>query len=115
MRVLRYGAAVCALLSAPAFPVLAEDVACRFKADTDRTEVTIVYKGEPRWRGTLDKNQVQTVPIPEGPFTVHSKVFNPNLQTQGAVRTDAHTKMCRDDVALSVPLFPDEVGLTHPK
>lgn len=86
---------------------LAEDVACRFKADTDRTDVTIVAKGEPRWSGTIEKNETRTISIPEGPFTIHSKVYNPNLNTQGDVRTDAHTKMCREQVALSVPLFPE--------
>jgi hypothetical protein len=115
MHALRYAAGLCTVLLAPVSTALAEDVHCRFKAETDRTEVTIVYKGEPRWTGTIEKGRVATVSIPEGPFIVHSKVFNPNLQTQGDVRTDAHTNMCGKEVALSVPLFPDEVGHGQPQ
>lgn len=99
------------LLSALVSPVLAAEVSCRFKAETERTDVTIVSQGQRRWSGTVEKDKIATVSIPEGAFTVHSKVFNPNLQTKGDIRTEAHTKMCRDDVALSVPLFPDDI---HP-
>jgi len=86
---------------------VAADVPCRFKAETERTEVTIVANGKTWWKGTLDKQETKTVAIPDGPFTVLSRVYNPNLQTHGDVRAEAHTRMCREQVALSVPLFSD--------
>jgi hypothetical protein len=87
----------------------AGDVSCRFKAETDRTEIAVVWDGHTGWSGTIDKGDSKEVQIREGPFTVLSKVYNPNLKTKEDVRTQAHTQMCRDQVALSVPLFPDSL------
>ena len=55
----------------------------------------------------MDKAQTKTISVPEGPFTVISKVYNQNLKAQEDVRTEAHTRQCRNDAALAVPLFQD--------
>ncbi len=82
-----------------------KEVPCQLEATMDRTEVNILSNGKTHWSGAIEKNETKTVLIPEGPFTVVSKVYNPNLKTQEDIRTDAHTRMCREQVALSVPLF----------
>lgn len=55
--------------------------------------------------GTIDKLQTKTISIPEGPFTVISKSYNPNLKMTEDVRTETHTRQCLEHVALAVPLF----------
>ena len=85
----------------------ASEISCRFKAATDRTEIDVVANGKTLWTGPIEKSQTKTVSIPEGPFTVISKVYNENLKTQGDVRAESHTRQCRDNAVLSVPLFQD--------
>jgi hypothetical protein len=86
---------------------LASDVPCQFKATNDTTEVHVVANGKTLWTGSIEKLQTTTLSIPEGPFTVISKVYNENLKTTGDVRTDTHTRQCRDNAVLAVPLFQD--------
>jgi hypothetical protein len=86
---------------------LASDVPCQFKATSDRTEIHVVANGKTLWAGPIEKLQTKTVSIPEGPFTVISKVYNENLKTMGDVRTETHTRQCRDNAVLAVPLFQD--------
>lgn len=85
----------------------ASEVSCQFKAATDTTEIHVVANGKTLWEGPIEKSQTKTVSIPEGPFTVISKVYNENLKTQGDVRAESHTRQCRDNAVLSVPLFQD--------
>jgi hypothetical protein len=85
----------------------ASDVSCQFKAATDKTEIDVVANGKTLWTGSIEKSHTQTVSIPEGPFTVISKVYNENLKTKGDVRADSHTRQCRNNAVLSVPLFED--------
>jgi hypothetical protein len=94
---------------AGAWPVaaLATDVSCQFKAATDTTEIQVVANGKTLWTGPIEKSQTKMVSIPEGPFTVISKVYNENLKTKGDVRAESHTRQCRDNAVLSVPLFQD--------
>lgn len=87
--------------------VEASEVSCQFKAATDTTEIHVVANGKTLWAGPIEKSQTKTVSIPEGPFTVISKVYNENLKTQGDVRAESHTRQCRDNAVLSVPLFQD--------
>jgi hypothetical protein len=108
MRVRSQAVTIAVLLSAgTAGTAFADEVSCRFKAETDRAELTIVWDGKTGWSGTIERGDSQTVSIREGPFTVLSKVYNPNLKTKEDVRTQAHTRMCREQTALSVPLFPE--------
>ena len=86
---------------------LAGDVPCQFKATNDTTEIHVVANGKTVWTGPIEKLQTKTISIPEGPFTVTSKVYNENLKTTGDVRTDTHTRQCRDNAVLAVPLFQD--------
>jgi hypothetical protein len=83
------------------------DVPCRFKSLTEPVHISVLSNGTSLWTGTIEKDNPQSVDIPEGPFTVISKVYNPNLQTTGDVRAEAHTRMCREKGALPVPLFAD--------
>ena len=102
-------AALFILAAGAAGTAFAEEVSCRFKAETDRTEIAVVWDGHTGWSGTIDKGGSKEIAIREGPFTVLSKVYNPNLKTKEDIRTQAHTRMCREQVALSVPLFPDSL------
>jgi hypothetical protein len=86
---------------------LASDVPCQFKATTDTTEIHVIANGKTLWTGPIEKLQTKTVSIPEGPFTVISKVYNENLKTAEDIRTDTHTRQCRDNTVLTVPLFQD--------
>ena len=86
---------------------LASDVSCQFKATSDTTEIHVVANGKMLWAGPIEKLQTKTISIPEGPFTVISKVYNENLKTMEDVRTDTHTRQCQDNAVLAVPLFPD--------
>ena len=86
--------------------VFAGDVPCRFKA-TESTEVHVVADGKTLWAGPIEKTQTQTVSVPEGPFTVISKVYNQNLKAKEDVRAQMHTRQCREGDALQVPLFQD--------
>jgi hypothetical protein len=88
-------------------PALASDVACQFKAATDTTEIQVVANGKTLWTGPIEKSKTKTVSIPEGPFTVISKVYNENLKTKGDVRAESHTRQCRDNAVVNVPLFED--------
>jgi hypothetical protein len=63
-------------LSASAY---AADVSCQFKAQ-DQVDVTILIGEKTIWAGTLAKAETKTVTIPEGAFTVMSKVYNPNIE-----------------------------------
>lgn len=82
-----------------------QEVPCRLEAKTDRTEVDILSNGQTHWSGAIERHETKTILIPEGTFTVVSKIYNPNLKTEEDIRADAHTSMCRRQVALSVPLF----------
>jgi len=84
----------------------AGDVACRFKA-TETTEIHVLADGKTLWAGSIEQQQTKTVSVPEGPFTVISKVYNQNLKAKEDVRAEAHTRQCRDAAALAVPLFQD--------
>ena len=84
--------------------LFAADVQCRFKAESETTEIHIVLDGKTLWAGTIEKLETKAISIPEGPFTVISKVYNPNLKAKGDVRSDSHTQICRDQT-LIVPLF----------
>jgi hypothetical protein len=84
--------------------LFAADVQCRFKAESEATEIHIVLAGKTLWAGTIEKLETKVISIPEGPFTVISKVYNPNLKAKGDVRSDSHTQICRDQT-LIVPLF----------
>ena len=84
----------------------AGDVACQFQA-TEATEIHVLADGKTLWAGAIEKQQTKTVSVPEGPFTVISKVYNQNLKAKEDVRAEAHTRQCRDTAALAVPLFQD--------
>lgn len=86
---------------------LASDVPCQFKATTDTTEIHVIANGKTLWTGPIEKLQTNTVSIPEGPFTVISKVYNENLKITEDIRTDTHTRQCRENTVLTVPLFQD--------
>ena len=86
---------------------LASDVSCQFKATTETTEIHVIANGKTLWTGPVEKLQTKTVSIPEGPFTVISKVYNENLKTTGDIRTDTHTRQCGENTVLTVPLFQD--------
>ena len=86
-------------------PLLAAEVQCRFKAASEATEVHVLKDGQTQWTGSIEKGETKTISLPEGPFTLISKVYNPNLKTKEDVRADIHTRLCRDQT-LAVPLFP---------
>jgi hypothetical protein len=99
---------LCSVLAGAASqPAFASDVACQFKAVTDTTEIQVVANGKTVWTGPIEKSQTKTVSIPEGPFTVISKVYNENLKTKGDVRAESHTRQCRENAVVNVPLFED--------
>jgi hypothetical protein len=88
--------------------LFAAEVSCRFKAESETTEIEILVNGKKYWTGTIEKLQTQTISIPEGPFTVISKVYNQNLKTKEDVRTETHTQQCIEQASgLSVPLFSE--------
>lgn len=89
-------------------PAFSADVACRFKADTEPVDVEILIGGKDHWHNKIQKGETKTVTVPEGSFTIISRVFNPNLKTKEDIRTETHTRMCGQQVALSVPLFAQE-------
>lgn len=95
--------------------LFAADVACRFKAEMETTEIHILSDGKTLWTGSIEKLQTKTISIPEGPFTVISKVYNPNLKNKEDIRTDSHTRLCRDQTALTVPLFSEPKEHEGPK
>ena len=86
---------------------IAADITCRFKSPTEPVEISVLSNGSPIWNGKIDKDNPKSVDIPEGPFTVISKVYNANLKTTGEIRAEAHTRMCQKQGSLSVPLFVD--------
>jgi hypothetical protein len=73
----------------------------------ETTEIHVLVDGKTLWAGSIEKTQTKTIPVPEGAFTVISKVYNQNLKAQEDVRAEAHTRQCRNDAALAVPLFQD--------
>ena len=83
------------------------DVSCRFKSNAESVDTKIIVNGKEYWHATIQKGETKQLTIPEGSFTVVSKVYNPNLKAQEEVRTDAHTRLCTDQVVL-VPLFSPE-------
>jgi len=87
-------------------PVLAGEVPCNFRA-TETTEVHVLADGKTLWAGSIEKTQTKTVSVPEGPFTVISKIYNQNLKAKEDVRVEVHTRQCRGGAALGVPLFQD--------
>jgi hypothetical protein len=88
-------------------PSMAADAACRFTAGSEATEIHLLVGGNMLWKGVIEKQETRTFSVPEGSFTVISKLYNPNLKRKEDVRAEMHTRQCRDDVALNVPLFPD--------
>jgi len=50
--------------------------------------------GKTLWTGSIEKLQTKTISIPEGPFTVISKVYNANLKNNEDIGTDSHTRLC---------------------
>jgi len=84
------------------------DVSCRFKSNAESVDTKIIVGGKEYWHALIEKGETKQLIIPEGPFTVVSKVYNPNLKTQEDVRTNAHTRLCMEQAALSVPLFSPE-------
>jgi hypothetical protein len=85
----------------------ASDVPCRFKAATEPTEIHVMANGKTLWTGPIEKLQTRTISIPEGPFTIISKVYNENLKAKEDVRAETHTRQCRDNAVLTVPLFQE--------
>lgn len=85
----------------------AADVPCRFKAATESTEIQVLTNGKTIWTGSIDKLQTKTISVPEGSFTVISKIYNQNLKTKEDVRTSVHTQQCLGDAVLTVPLFAE--------
>lgn len=61
--------------------LLAGDVPCNFKA-TETTEAHVLADGKTLWAGPIEKTQTKTVPVPEGPFTVISKVYKEDVRAQ---------------------------------
>ena len=89
--------------------VLAADVQCRLKAETESTEVHVLQEGETKWAGSIEKQDTKTISLPEGPFTIISKVYNPNLKRKEDIRAEVHTQLCRKQT-LTVPLFAETKG-----
>ena len=85
----------------------AGDISCQFRAASDTTEIHVLANGKTLWAGPVEKQQTKTVSIPEGAFTVISKVYNENMKTKEDVRAETHTRQCRDNAVLTVPLFQD--------
>jgi hypothetical protein len=85
----------------------ADELSCQFKSQ-ERVDMTIIAGEKTIWSGTLEKAETKTVTIPNGAFTVISKVFNPNLERKGDIRGTAHTNLCKDNRVIAVPLFSSE-------
>ena len=85
----------------------AASVSCQFKAQ-DRVDVKILVGDKTIWAGTLAKAETKTIAIPEGAFTVMSKVYNPNLEGKEEIRATSHTNLCKENQVLVVPLFSSE-------
>jgi hypothetical protein len=83
----------------------APDVTCRLKSDAESVDVKIVVGKKEIWHARIPKDETKEVRIPDGPFTVISKVYNPNLQTQEDIRSEAHTQLCDGQAVLPVPFF----------
>lgn len=105
--VARLSGAMMAVILFMVEPAFSADIPCRFKANSESVEVQIVVGGKEYWHGTIQRDGTQHVSIPEGPFTLVSKMYNPNLRTYEDVRTETHTRVCLERPALSVPLFDD--------
>lgn len=86
----------------------AADVPCLFKSEGERVELTILVDEKVIGSETLARAETTTIAVPEGPFTVLSKVYNPNLETMGDIRAVSHTKACKPAQPISVPLFPSD-------
>ena len=99
---------VCVILVVVGFSstVLAADVQCRFKAESEATEIHVIRDGQTQWAGSIEKSETKTISIPEGPFTLISKMYNPNLKRKEDVRAELHTRLCEKQT-LTVPLFPE--------
>lgn len=89
--------------------LFAGDERCNFKA-TETTEAHVLADGKTLWAGPIEKTQTKTVSVPEGPFTVISKVYNQNMKAKEDVRAQMHTRQCKDDAVLALPLFQDPKG-----
>jgi hypothetical protein len=89
-------------------PSMAADAACRFKAGSEATEIHVLVNGNMLWKGVVEKQETRTLSVPEGSFTVISKLYNPNLKRKEDVRAEMHTRQCRNDVPFNVPLFPED-------
>ncbi len=98
------GGAILVSMSPAAGPAAAATTSCLLKA-TEPVDVTLLLEGKEYWQGKIPKGEQRTVTLPEGPFTVVSSVYNQNLKTTEDIRTEAHTRMCNQQSALSVPLF----------
>jgi hypothetical protein len=85
----------------------AADVPCQFQAPGDTTEIHVLANGAILWAGPVEKLQTKTVSVPEGPFTVISKIYNENLKRKEDVRAEMHTRQCRANAPFTVPLFPE--------
>lgn len=85
----------------------AADVPCQFKAPGDTTEIHVLANGAILWAGSIEKLQTKTVSVPEGAFTVISKIYNENLKRKEDVRAEMHTRQCRGNAPFTVPLFPE--------
>ncbi|HKY72015.1 MAG TPA: hypothetical protein VJL88_08865 [Nitrospira sp.] len=83
------------------------DVSCQFKAPGDTTEIHVLANGTTLWAGPIEKQQTKAVSVPEGPFTVISKIYNENLKRKEDVRAEMHTRQCRNNAPFTVPLFPE--------
>ena len=88
-------------------PAFAADVPCQFKAPGDTTEIHVLANGAVLWAGPIEKLQTKTVSVPEGAFTVISKIYNENLKRKEDVRAEMHTRQCRNNAPFTVPLFPE--------
>ena len=108
----RYATILCVILYStltviPRDLAIAAEVPCRFKAESETTEVHLLVDGKTLWKGTIEKGQTRMISIPEGAFTVISKMDNPNLKRKEDVRADVHTRQCTEQIALTVPLFSE--------
>lgn len=65
---------------------VAGEVPCHFKAAMETTDIHVLADGKLLWSGSIERTQTKTVSVPEGPFTVVSKVYNQNLKTKEDVR-----------------------------
>ena len=104
--VLSVASAVLATVLGVTSTTLAADVHCRLKAETEATEVHVLKDGETKWAGSIEKQETKTISMPEGPFTMISKVYNPNLKRKEDIRAELHTRLSEKQT-LIVPLFPE--------